>query len=425
MYNKDNPNYMLYLSGLITENQYYDILEKNKTSKKIPLRESEAIALVPRNELEKYYLDMMDKKFNLGATYSFMAKGFEPEKMWTQIYEYFYHKIRKADTGHYDSVPHDYDIDDYTSKGNNLIQVKDQNNWNYRMPLSMSQHPRAAYKVPKEEEERISFAAIADKRLIDVLDDYVANKRLAYYKTPNDGQRWLDRHDPVTMYFKEKVTPEIKEELKVIFNNKEFNRSFHAENPLEGDEFSKGLAREESPSGNKIEKLLGDIKALNMDAYKFLYKEWGGPVFKVSSGMFLSGEKIKEICEKHLDKIPITDPSKSKKIHLSDMAKSINVGQKWHELYGYWEKSIDQNFKKQLGIDLINSAMHHTNPNKIWNAKDVHLEKYITLFDLGKNVKDPKWHKLYDSFLKSKDTTLQKALKQAAQTGDMKYIQGY
>ena len=63
--------------------------------------------------------------------------------------------------------------------------------------------------------------------------------------------------------------------------------------------------------------------------------------------------------------------------------------------------------------------------NRIWNAKDVHLEKYITLFDLGKNVKDPKWHKLYDSFLKSKDTTLQKALKQAAQTGDMKYIQGY
>ncbi len=27
MYNKNNPNYMLYLSGLITENQYYDILE--------------------------------------------------------------------------------------------------------------------------------------------------------------------------------------------------------------------------------------------------------------------------------------------------------------------------------------------------------------------------------------------------------------
>lgn len=74
---------------------------------------------------------------------------------------------------------------------------------------------------------------------------------------------------------------------------------------------------------------------------------------------------------------------------------------------------------------MINSAMHYTNPNKTWNAKDVHLEKYITLFDLGKNVKDPKWHKLYDSFLTSKDTMLQKALIQSAQTGDMKYIQGY
>jgi hypothetical protein len=28
MYNKDNPNYKLYLAGVITENQYYDILEK-------------------------------------------------------------------------------------------------------------------------------------------------------------------------------------------------------------------------------------------------------------------------------------------------------------------------------------------------------------------------------------------------------------
>ena len=28
MYNKDNPNYKLYLAGIITENQYYEILEK-------------------------------------------------------------------------------------------------------------------------------------------------------------------------------------------------------------------------------------------------------------------------------------------------------------------------------------------------------------------------------------------------------------
>ena len=30
MYNKNNPNYMLYLSGIITENQYYEMLEEKK-----------------------------------------------------------------------------------------------------------------------------------------------------------------------------------------------------------------------------------------------------------------------------------------------------------------------------------------------------------------------------------------------------------
>lgn len=30
MYNKDNPNYKLYLAGIITENQYYEMLEGKK-----------------------------------------------------------------------------------------------------------------------------------------------------------------------------------------------------------------------------------------------------------------------------------------------------------------------------------------------------------------------------------------------------------
>ena len=30
MYNKNNPNYKLYLAGIITENQYYEMLEEKK-----------------------------------------------------------------------------------------------------------------------------------------------------------------------------------------------------------------------------------------------------------------------------------------------------------------------------------------------------------------------------------------------------------
>lgn len=35
MYNKNNPNYKLYLAGIITENQYYEMLENNENKKKI------------------------------------------------------------------------------------------------------------------------------------------------------------------------------------------------------------------------------------------------------------------------------------------------------------------------------------------------------------------------------------------------------
>lgn len=428
MYNKNNPNYMLYLSGIITENQYYDILEKNQESKKIPLRENESIELVPRNELEKYYLDVL-KKRSWGHFGTIAMYGFNPSQMWSIFYKDFYDQLRKADDDYYKAVPHDNDIIDYTSKGNNLVEVRNENGWHFRKALSMSKHPRIAYKIPKEEQERVSFAAIANKKLIDILDDYVANKRLAIYKTPADGVIWLERHDPMTMYFLEEITPEVKKELKDIFNNKDFNRSFHAKNPLEGDEFFSGVAREKTPTQKEIEKLLGDVKSIDMDAYKILYENYlekgaNPPRFKVSSGMFQSGKKVKELCEKHLDKITAKDLSKSIKFHLSDIAKKI-TDEKWQEIYGYWEKSSDPKLRKEFGTALINSAMDKNQLNRIWNAKDVHLEKYITLFDLGKNVKDPKWHKLYDSFLKSKDTTLQKALKQAAQTGDMKYIQGY
>ena len=219
MYNKNNPNYMLYLSGLITENQYYDILEKNQESKKIPLRENESIELVPRNELEKYYLDVL-KKRSWGHFGTIAMYGFNPSQMWSIFYKDFYDQLRKADDDYYKAVPHDNDIIDYTSKGNNLVEVRNENGWHFRKALSMSKHPRIAYKIPKEEQERVSFAAIANKKLIDILDDYVANKRLAIYKTPADGVIWLERHDPMTMYFLEEITPEVKKELKDIFTQK-------------------------------------------------------------------------------------------------------------------------------------------------------------------------------------------------------------
>jgi len=145
-------------------------------------------------------------------------------------------------------------------------------------------------------EGRISFAALANPQLIDILDDYVANKRLAYYKTPDQSSNWTDRHDPITMYFKEPITPEIRSELAQIFNNKNFNRAMHKNNPLTGNEFAKGMAEETSPTKENVMDMVQKIKAVSPAAAEaalfHMSTRGANPRPKASAGQMTAAQKF-------------------------------------------------------------------------------------------------------------------------------------
>lgn len=223
----------------------------------------------PKTPLEQAYLKLMSGRYK-PTTLTMLAKNlgprfFDESYMWEQIYETIYANLRVPADGKYDkqtNLPHDTNIEQYTGQSNSFVHAKDENNWHYRQPFSYSKHPRAAAKASMQEgDHRVSFAALADPKLIDALDRYVATKRLAYYKTPNQEAGWLQRDDPITIYFKEPVTDEVKQELEAML--RPFNRGHHMENPLLGDNWSPGLALDRSPTTEQLQKTIQQIQGIN------------------------------------------------------------------------------------------------------------------------------------------------------------------
>lgn len=142
-------------------------------------------------------------------------------------------------------------IENITSKGTNLIRVKNENGWHYRMPVG-----RKSGKTV----DRISVNALADENLIKALDDLFASGKVkGYYKTPDTSLNWLERHDPITIYLDEKATPKTLDEVKKVCEK--YIRS--KEDVLSGNKFASGMALQKSPNEQDIEAVL--MQAKNID----------------------------------------------------------------------------------------------------------------------------------------------------------------
>jgi hypothetical protein len=366
----------------------------------------------PRNELEKYYLDLLlklhgpQKIQNLFKNFEGKKDSiYDPYRMYYSLFDALYKNIRTPNKNageHYDDVPHQWDIHNKTSQSTQLVQAKNENGWHYRQPHSYAKHPRAQYAIPKGEVEgRISFAALANPKLIDILDDYVANKRLAYYKTPENSADWTERHDPITMYFKEPITPEIKSELANIFNNKNFNRSMHKNNPLTGDQFSPGMSEETTPRKEEVIDMVQKISAIDPiagQAAKAQMETAGNnPRPKASAGQIAAAQqllKLLPLSKKPLNNTqqpqttqqqpqqqqinkpqqPTQQPQTNKPFSLSSLADKMGDPD-WHQLYDVFARQIKLNPKnpqtQELGKALYNWAQG--------NKKDAEpfLDKYV------------------------------------------------
>lgn len=142
-------------------------------------------------------------------------------------------------------------IENITSKETNLIKVKNQNGWHYRIPVG-----RKSAKTL----ERVSINAKADENLIKELDDLFASGRVkGYYKTPDTSLNWLERHDPITIYLDEKATQKTLDEVKAVCEK--YVRS--KEDVLVGNKFASGMALQKSPDEQDIQAILEQAKNID------------------------------------------------------------------------------------------------------------------------------------------------------------------
>lgn len=172
-----------------------------------------------------------------------------------QLYKDFYETLRTAQ--YPKDARFDWQIDELTGKSTSLIKASEENGWHYRTPEIRHQQ---GWSTSDKSIDRISVNAVTDRNLIETLDKLFGEGHIkGYYKTPDDAYRWLERHDPITIYLHEKATPEILSKIEQA--TKPYIRS--TEDVLIGEKFAPGLALEKSPQLEDIDNLLKRAKSID------------------------------------------------------------------------------------------------------------------------------------------------------------------
>lgn len=157
--------------------------------------------------------------------------------------------------------------------------------------------------------DRISLNVKADKNMIDELDklmlkgEYVnaQGKKVklsdaaftkGYYKTPQNTSDWLTRHDPITMYFDDTVSPEMLNAIAEITQK-------YARTPSNGKalmnsvEGKPWIAHEAYTPPAKIQALYEEAKLLNPKLGQLIYSEANSHGnWNVSTGQYAAFEKL-------------------------------------------------------------------------------------------------------------------------------------
>lgn len=256
----------------------------------------------PSTQLEKVYLDMMSKMYKPTTVASLFQNNpqtfFAPQVMFDRLFDMMYNDLRTPNDLKQSNVqyPTDQDIDQYTGNANAFVRVKNENKWNYRIPNNYDQRKRQ-FQNPDKSDDRVSFAGLPVKGLIDALDQFV-QRRVAYYKTPEEIAGWQDRHDPITIYFKEPVTPQIKAELQSAVAP--FSRDKYIPAKMDGDVFAPGLSHQQSPGQDDIKRLVQEGGAISPELAKVLTTKFtrreGG--VKASAGQITAARQLMDLIRK-------------------------------------------------------------------------------------------------------------------------------
>ncbi len=182
---------------------------------------------------------------------------------------------------------HQHDIDQVSGQGTPEIKVKVEGGWHYRIPKNLKARGVASGASSKD---RVSLNVVADKALLAQLDQLFVTRVKGYYKTPDMSDNWLERHDPITMYLDEPLTPAIEAEIVKIVTP--FVRS--TKDVLPGRLLAPGMAAETSPTVDEINHEITRAKAIDAqfaDAVKQYFTDKRGQL-KTSAGRLRSVREV-------------------------------------------------------------------------------------------------------------------------------------
>lgn len=131
-----------------------------------------------------------------------------PNNMYSNIGAKNYKKIRRCDPDYYQYRPTcSKTIQKITEKEGKGIHVMIDSGWHYRLANKNRGKNRVGV-------ERISLNVYPEESLIKKLDDFIAGTNVhAEYKTPESYLEWTTRHDPITIYFMEKIPESVKDDI--------------------------------------------------------------------------------------------------------------------------------------------------------------------------------------------------------------------
>lgn len=182
---------------------------------------------------------------------------FKGQVLYGNLFDEYYNSLRKADYP-IDSKFNNK-ISELTEKSTPKIEVRDENNWHYRLPKNRNQQ---GWSTADKCVDRVSVNALTDEKLVLALDDlFSSGKVKGYYKTPNDAASWLERHDPITIYLHEIASPQVLADIEKI--TKPYIRS--TEDVLAGNKFAPGLALEKSPQIQEIQDVIDKAAKIDPD----------------------------------------------------------------------------------------------------------------------------------------------------------------
>ena len=193
------------------------------------------------------------------------------------------------------------------SGGSNIIvDDNDGMGWFYRFA---TKNLKVGQERPKVI-DRISLNVHPDENLIRELDDFIARTGVnVEYKVPQAFNDWLTRHDPITMYFRESIPQNVKEELikivtpyvrtpksEVMIGTKLANGIYQIPDPTEQDVLR--LIKRAEKLGD--EKLIECLKACEnpLTSAGLYHYSHGKPIVKTSAGQFRAAEMLIEDLER-------------------------------------------------------------------------------------------------------------------------------